>query len=721
MALDPLSLSSADERLVEWLRKAYTEAGKYGSRFDREGRARASPKSGKTSWSCWLRYFFKDLPPPGTAPPAGQASEFYGKMYDSDLHLAGFLLYWLSFFVIPNFSYEGPNHTIFPLAVSLARRDFVLLGPLFLGSLFHHLDQVHADIERSMGCYDMVSVVHTQFLMAFCFEHFPSLASSPAEISGENDRTVDFQTEGITVSASALAVFAAARRVLSLHCVWKGRALCCIVPTGAFVGELTEGFNVVVLSRNDRETFFTANGHLAWGRNLDSFINYVCGVPEILTLSDVYHRDMSLRSPKARQPGWRGKKSYWASSSTTPAASHGVTIAAPLSTVIPPRLTLFEPIPFFRVPLLKQQGPLALKRPCSSLRHEVKEYTPLSKKVVVDLAEGESDGTDNDSEGGDGRNSERVEGSDADSSEGDGNEGRDGGRGDGENLGVDTTHLVVEQDEDDDDKSSLIPRRRIPTEGFLSIPDINQLAPEAVAPQLPRGEVVKSAFDPFRRRANVPPTGDIATHFQEHDAAVALTNLTSVEVFADFSSIAGGAMLQQHAEARTSHGQEAIEDDSDVRVLKPPISNEEEVLSNEAFFGQFRLTCDETSFLSFVRDRFPYTFFKIRGLYSVTMGRMQLQCLHHFLLSIKDIRELDAAKIMRENEKLWRHCEGAKVALKEAQVALARARDAVVVAEAVVEEHRLVYEHMAEEARLGDRLIDVPLCDTDPFLKKVFG
>ncbi|KAF7113508.1 hypothetical protein RHSIM_RhsimUnG0116700 [Rhododendron simsii] len=894
VALDPSSLSLADARLVERLRKAYTEAGRYGSRFDREGHVRAPPKSGKTSWGCWLRYFFKDLPPPGTTPPAGQASEFYGKMYDSDLHLAGFLVYWLSFFMIPEFPYEGPNHIVFPLAVGLARGDFVPLGPLFLGSLFHRLDLVHANTERSMGRYDMVSVVHTLFLMAFCFEHFPSLAPFPVDISGgdesrpwvmrwsrvsstkpwgkriddddafflrpyaesvegalptnffsEIDCIVDFQTEGVTVSASALAAFAAACPCSLPALCAKGTRSMLYRPdrvARAFVGELTEGFTVVVLPRNDRETFYTANGRLAWRRNLDSFMNYVHGVPEIPTLSDVYHRDVSLRSPKARQPGWQGKKSYCASPSTTPAASHSVTIAKPLSTIIPPRLTRAkakEKASFQQQgPHLKrlqktphsEETPRSVAPVGSSLRHEGKEHTlsskpkrkredeeareggsdsniddtaPISqffklpritqpspgdtsvaagKKVAVDLAEGAYNGTDSGAEGGDGHNSKGVESSDADGSEGgrsdedsddedpsdgeegngaeggndrdgddndedgDGDEGRDGGGGDGEHLGVDTTHPEVEEDEEDDDESSLIPCRRVPTEGFLSIPDINQLAPEAATLQLPRREAVKSAFELFHRRVNVPLADDLATHFQAHDAAIVLTNLTSAEVFADLqddslislgtpqvgyaagsfgegsSSIARGAMLQQHAEAGTSRGQEVIEDDSDVRVVEPPVTNEEEeVLSNEAFFGPFRLTRDETSFLSFIRDRFSYTFSKVRGLYSVTMGRMQLQCLHHFLLSIKDIRvcDLDLGQI-KEIEHT-RHCEGAKATLGEAQVALAKARDAVAVAEAVVEERRLVYERMAEEARLGDRLIDVPLCDTDPFLKKVFG
>ncbi|KAF7129732.1 hypothetical protein RHSIM_Rhsim10G0074100 [Rhododendron simsii] len=661
----------------------------------------------------------------------------------------------------------------------------------------------------------------------------PVEGALPTSYFSENDRVVDFQTEGITVSASALAAFAAACLCSLLALCAEGTRSMLYRPdkvarqfgydqgapgqapplkgyveslrrfTRAFVGELTEGFTVVMLPRNDRETFFTANGRLAWHHNLDSFINYVRGIPEIPSFSDVYHRDVSLRSPKARQLGWRGKKSYWALPTTTPAASRGVTIVEPISTGAPTRAARA---------LSPEEIPASIASVGSPPRHERKEHTSLSKlkrkredkevrkgdsdssiddtalisrffklpratqsspgctsivvagkQVVVDLAEGESDGTDSDSEGGDGRNSEGVESSDAD--------------GNGEHLGVDATHPIVEGDEEDDDKSSLIPRRRIPTEGFLSIPDINQLAPEAVAPQLLGQEAVKSAFELFHRRVNILPADDLATHFQAHDAAVALTNLTSAEVFADLqddslislrtpqvgyvagnfgegsSSLAGGAMLQQHAEASESHGQEAIEDDSDVRLVEPPIANEEEeVLSNEAFFGQFRLTRNETSFLSFIRDRFSYTFSKVRGLYSLTIGQMQLQCLHHFLLSIKDIRvcdldlgqieeigqtvqnfdklgfdiwwvykELDAAKIMRENEKLWRHCGGAKTALGEAQAALAKARDALTVAKAIVEERKLVYERMVEEAHLGDRLIDVPLCDTDPFLKKVLG
>ncbi|KAG5531709.1 hypothetical protein RHGRI_026361 [Rhododendron griersonianum] len=862
VAFDPSNLSSTDERLVDRLRRAYTAAGKCGSRFDREGRVRAPSKSGKTSWGYWLSYFFKDLPPPGTVPPAGQLTEFHGKMYDSDLHLAGFLIYWLSFFVIPDFPYEGPNHTVFPLAVSLARGDFVPLGPLFLGSLFHHLDQVHTDAERSMGRYDMVSVVHTQFFMAFCFKHFPSLAPPPADLSwseeprprimrwsgvsstkswgnqidnaaaffprpyaepiegalptsffSEDDRIVDLQTEGVAVSASALAAFATAcpcslpalcaEGVRSmLYCPDRvarqfgydqgapGRA----PPlksyaeslrrfTRAHVEELAEGYNIVVLPRNDRETFFTANGRLAWRRNLDSFINYVRGAPEVPALSDVYHRDVSLRSSKARPIGWRGEKSYWAPSSTTPVASRGITIAKPISTVIPPRVTRAKAK---EQSSLQQQGPQfkrlrkgaptrAARTPCSeeapasvasagsSFRYEGGEHTPLSKlkrkrecedarkedfdnsiddttpiskRVVIALDEGEPDGDDSGAGGSDDRDGEEDDDSSAggseddqsdedgddedyssdddggedlggdedenlgnggDNDDGDGDEGRDGGGGDVGNFGGDVTQPVVDEDEEDENVLSLVPRRRVLTEGILSVPDINQLAPEAAVQQPPSQEAVETALNLLDKCVNIPPIGDLTTHFQAHDAAVALANLTAAE---------------KQVEASTSR-EHAATDDAEVQVVEPPVVNEMEELSNEAFFGYYGFTHEATSFLSFVRDLFPYTFFKIEEI------ELTIQNFDKLGFDIWWVyRELEAAKVMPENEQLRRDCEGAKAALEEARVALTETQSAVA---AAVEGRRLVYERLAEEACLGDRLIDVPLCDTGPFLKKIFG
>ncbi|KAE9445670.1 hypothetical protein C3L33_22432, partial [Rhododendron williamsianum] len=710
VAFDPSNLSSADARLVDRLRKAYT--------------ARASAGPALTERDAY-------------APLRSQ-------MYDSDLHLAGFLVYWLSFFVIPDFPYEGPNHTVFPLAVSLAWGDFVPLGPLFLGSLFHRLDQVHADTERSLGCYDMVSVVHMQFLMAFCFEHFPSLAPSPANFSwneeprprimrwsgvsstkswgkqiddagtffprpyaklvegalttsffSESDRIVDFQTVGAAVGASALSAFAAA-------CPCSLPALCAegmrsvlyrpdrvarqfgydqgapgpapplrsyVVSlrrfTRAFAEELSEGYNIVVLPRKDRETFFTANSRLAWRRNLDSFINYVRGLPEIPAFSDVYHRDVSLRpSVKAAVEG---------------------------------------------CPCSSSEDPLLRRSSCEhrvcrlfvQVRRGEGEHTPLSKLKRKRKCE-----------------ETREEGSDS---------------------SIDDTVPISQ--------SFKLPRTTQPSPDGTSVATGKKLALEAVVQQPSSQEVIETALNLLDKRVFADLQDDSFISLGILQAGYAAEAVSE-----DSSLLAGGSASQQQVEASTSREHVAADDYFVVQVVESPVVNEMEELSNEAFFGYYGFTHEATSFFSFVRDLFPYTFFKVRDLYSRTMGRMQLECLYTFLRSVKGMRvcdlgpnqieevgltvqnfdklgfdiwwvykELEAAKVMRENEQLWRDCEGPKAALEEARAALAEAQSAVAAAEAVVEERRLVFDRLAEESRLGDRLDDVPLCDIDPFLKMIFG
>lgn len=187
-------------------------------------------------------------------------------------------------------------------------------------------------------------------------------------------------------------------------------------------------------------------------------------------------------------------------------------------------------------------------------------------KKVIKLDEDGSDGTGSDAEGSDDHGSEEGEDSGAnvgsedhsgddddwedDSGDDNGGEdhsdddnsgggeddndndadGSDGGDRGGRSPGADIVQPEVEEDEEDDDVSGLIPRRRTMTEGFLTIPDINQLAPEAIIQQQsPR--VAEVAVSLFNRRVNVPPTDDLVTHFvQAHDAAVALTNLNFADI-----------------------------------------------------------------------------------------------------------------------------------------------------------------------------------------------
>ncbi|KAG5528267.1 hypothetical protein RHGRI_029068 [Rhododendron griersonianum] len=228
--------------------------------------------------------------------------------------------------------------------------------------------------------------------------------------------------------------------------------------------------------------------------------------------------------------------------------------------------------------------------------------------------------------------------SDTNGNDGDGDEGNDGNVGDGGNLGVDMVQPEVEEDEEDDDAPDMILRRRTST--VLTVPDIS---------------------------------------WHPHDAAMALANLNSAEVFAnlqDDSNIswdpAGGA---------------AADDDFEVQVVEPPAVNEEAELSNKAFFEYYRLPRE--------------------SMKDITVGDLGLDRIEEIGLTVQNFDKLGFD--------IW------WAALEEAHAALVIAQNAVAAAEAVVEERRLVYKRLVEEARLGDKLIDVPLCDTDPFMKGIFG
>lgn len=119
---------------------------------------------------------FQDFQPPKSVPE-GSATQFVaGPHYRQPLYLTGFLEYFLSNFVLPNFPSESVSPFVFPLAACLTHGEAVALGPFFLGCLFNHLEQVHTDMERSLGRYDMISMIHLSFLLAFFFEHYPTIA-----------------------------------------------------------------------------------------------------------------------------------------------------------------------------------------------------------------------------------------------------------------------------------------------------------------------------------------------------------------------------------------------------------------------------------------------------------------------------------------------------------------------------------------------------------------
>ncbi|KAE9444999.1 hypothetical protein C3L33_23103, partial [Rhododendron williamsianum] len=97
--------------------------------------------------------------------------------------------YLLSSFVLPNYSADNPSPTVFPLAVLLARGEPIALAPLFLGSLYRQLDLVHADLARSLGRCDHLSMVHTSFLLAYFFEHFHTITPLPRTFLASANRS----------------------------------------------------------------------------------------------------------------------------------------------------------------------------------------------------------------------------------------------------------------------------------------------------------------------------------------------------------------------------------------------------------------------------------------------------------------------------------------------------------------------------------------------------
>lgn len=85
----------------------------------------------------------------------------------------GFLVYFLSYFVLLDFLSDCLNIFVFALAELLLQVETVQLGLLFLGYIYSQLDN-----KRLLGRYNVMSMVHTTFLAVYLFEHFPVIAPS---------------------------------------------------------------------------------------------------------------------------------------------------------------------------------------------------------------------------------------------------------------------------------------------------------------------------------------------------------------------------------------------------------------------------------------------------------------------------------------------------------------------------------------------------------------
>ncbi|KAE9462378.1 hypothetical protein C3L33_05714, partial [Rhododendron williamsianum] len=171
--LDLTKLSREDRDDVESLRKLHKLA-QNGPIFIAQG-VRKAAAAKKTSLGSWIRYFYKDFQPARTVAPGAARDFVAGPEYKQRLFMAGFFSYFLSYYVLPDYPVDGLSQAVFPLA---------------------------ADYARSLGRCDHLSMAHTNFLLAYFFEHFRSVAPIPLAFQASGQRSRAEQWHGTSSNAS---------------------------------------------------------------------------------------------------------------------------------------------------------------------------------------------------------------------------------------------------------------------------------------------------------------------------------------------------------------------------------------------------------------------------------------------------------------------------------------------------------------------------------------
>lgn len=176
---DPAHLPSDVKSVVDFIEVDFKKAGEFGSRYDALGNLRSPPKANKTTWGSWQRFWFRDI---STVEVDGKFAMTMSSYHGGPLSLAVFLVQLLSLFLFPDLPHEGPRREMIPLAAILASGKRLPLGPMFLGHFYHQLDRTVQDFERSMGRYEITSMIHIPFLLAFFYEYFPKAAPTPHDL-----------------------------------------------------------------------------------------------------------------------------------------------------------------------------------------------------------------------------------------------------------------------------------------------------------------------------------------------------------------------------------------------------------------------------------------------------------------------------------------------------------------------------------------------------------
>ncbi|KAI8543005.1 hypothetical protein RHMOL_Rhmol08G0185200 [Rhododendron molle] len=249
-----------------------------GLRFTAQGvRKDTVANAKKTSFASWIRFFFKDLQPAKTTI-LGMPRDFVaGPYYEERLYMAGFFAFFLSYFVLPNYSADSPPPAVFSLPMLLA----CAAGgnnPIARGVVNSALIALPGRLPFLNNEAHGVSVYRPdQFARQLSFDQgVPGYAPLVSSFVESQLHFMRPHTSDALVQLGYLPI-----------------------PSGDDVGCYTPEFR------------------LFWRRNLDSFLLFVRGEAEVPKASEIRTRDTSLRAiTKARGVDWREHHSMWAVTDT---------------------------------------------------------------------------------------------------------------------------------------------------------------------------------------------------------------------------------------------------------------------------------------------------------------------------------------------------------------------------------------------------------------------
>ncbi|KAK9280620.1 hypothetical protein L1049_014315 [Liquidambar formosana] len=136
-----ISLTKQEKEAKTALKEALLASSKLKSVHGKKG----SNLARKANFASWIRLWWKDYP-----KKSKSGKPVNGPCFGQKYSLEAFLSYWLSRYVLEGAPEDGVNAWVFPLTIKITKGEQFALAPVFLGSLYRHIDLIKTDMERSM-------------------------------------------------------------------------------------------------------------------------------------------------------------------------------------------------------------------------------------------------------------------------------------------------------------------------------------------------------------------------------------------------------------------------------------------------------------------------------------------------------------------------------------------------------------------------------------------